>query len=161
MDLASFKKNDVLLELLKTASAQQKDVGLSYQWGDKEIVDKLRRHLAEKDLSVWIDSESESMMLTDLVKGVSNCKVTVAFVSEKYEENANCRAELQYVYKKKIPTIFIRTDEDFEPKMGDSLDLIMGGGKPLLLTGKDDEAFDRVVSVIVDKVQGEKKKKEE
>lgn len=155
MDLASFKKNDVLLELLKAASVPI-HVGLSYELDDKETVDKLHDRLVEKNLSVWIETENLSK------QGIGKCKVVVVFVSEKYESSDNCIRQLKYVDEKMIPMIVIRTDGDFEPNEGGAMSIILSGtSKPHLLTGADDEAFDKVVSVIVDKVEKEKKEKDE
>lgn len=159
MDLASFKKNNVLLELLKAASPM--DVGLSYHWDDKETVEKLRDWLVKKDLSVWVDAGFAEDTTEDLIKEITKCKLVVVFVSKKYENSANCKAQLKQVDEKVIPIVLVCTDGDYELENADSLELIKGQGKPHLLNGEDDEAFDKVVNVIVDKVEEEQKKKEE
>ena len=168
LDLATFKKNDYLLEILNASTAY--DVVLSYDEIDQSTVYKLRDRLVERGLRVWADADPtgdgedeipqdqrQSSFSKCKVAVLSKCKVAVVFASENYEKSANGKTEIEYLDKKKISMIFVRTNGDFEAIVGGSLELVIDGIAPHLLAGDDEEGFDKVVSVVLEKVEGEKK----
>ncbi|XP_072036187.1 uncharacterized protein [Amphiura filiformis] len=82
-------------------SSSKRDVMISYNWGAKKRMLKLRDKLEAVGISAWIDDEDIAEQpgegLADrLAKAVEDTDVFLMCYSKKYQESRNCKAEAIY-----------------------------------------------------------------
>ena len=69
------------------------DVMVSYNWGSKETVLKIREQLRGAGLSCWIDVEQMSgSTLEAMSAAVENCSVFLMCYSEGYSQSRSCKS---------------------------------------------------------------------
>lgn len=76
-----------------TGSSSTHDVMISYNWGSKETVLKIRDNLKQNGVTCWIDVEKMSgSTLEAMSAAVENCTVFVMCYSAKYLQSKNCQS---------------------------------------------------------------------
>lgn len=99
-----------------TRSSNTHDVMISYNWGSKETVYKIRDTLKQNGITFWIDEEQMSGSIMDAMSAaVENCTVFLMCYSEKYSQSQNCKSEAEYAIKKKKIIVPCKMEKDYEP----------------------------------------------
>jgi hypothetical protein len=82
-------------------------VMLSYQWDIQDAVVKVRQVLTQKKIKTWMDIDGgmEVDLYDSMARGVSNAACVVCFMTQQYEDSANCKMELKFAKDKNVPII--------------------------------------------------------
>jgi hypothetical protein len=95
-------------------SRSAKHVMLSYQWDHQKQVKAVNETLMKLGLNVWMDINGG--MGTDIYEsmaaGVSNASVVVCFMSQKYQESANCKLELKFAQQSGVEIVPVMMECD-------------------------------------------------
>lgn len=68
------------------------DVMISYNWGSKKTVLKIREQLEKNGISCWIDVDDMSGSMNDAMSAaVENCTIFLMCYSRAYLESRNCK----------------------------------------------------------------------
>lgn len=79
--------------MARAGSSNTHNVMISYNWGSKETVLKIRDSLKQNGVSCWIDVEKMSgSTLEAMSAAVENCTVFLMCYSEKYLQSKNCQS---------------------------------------------------------------------
>lgn len=93
------------------------DVMISYNWGSKTTVLKIREQLKKNGISCWIDVEDMSVSMNDAMSAaVENCTIFLMCYSRAYSESRNCKKKAEYAEQRKKIIIPCKMEADFEPK---------------------------------------------
>lgn len=99
-----------------TRSSNTHDVMISYNWGSKETVYKIRDTLKQNGITFWIDEEQMSgSTMVAMSAAVENCTVFLMCYSEKYSQSQNCQSEAEYAIKKKKIIVPCKMEKDYDP----------------------------------------------
>lgn len=75
------------------AGTSKYDVMISYNWGSKETVLKIRNNLEQNGVTCWIDEVHMSGSTIEAMgKAIDNCTVFLMCYSEKYSQSQNCKS---------------------------------------------------------------------
>lgn len=116
-----------LLKAIKNLSNEY-DVFISYQWDIKEYVVQLYKTLTmDYNLKVWMDEFElgSSRLTSELARAISNSRVFLCCVTQKYSESRNCIHEINWAYnrrKKFIVLMFERLMMEDIPDVGFLID---------------------------------------
>jgi hypothetical protein len=87
------------------------DVFLSYNWMIKEQVKQLEGKLIDSGLKVWRDERylksNGSDLLGQIANAISNSKIFICFITEKYCKSQACNQEIHYANRKSKPIIVL------------------------------------------------------
>lgn len=76
-----------------TSNSSKCDVMISYNWGSKETVLKIRENLEQNGIACWIDEEHMAgSIMQAMSTAVENCSVFLLCYSEKYLKSKNCQS---------------------------------------------------------------------
>eukprot|EP01051_Picozoa_sp_SAG22_P004184 SAG22_NODE_218_length_14885_cov_24.733699_5_plen_1447_part_00 len=93
-----------------TTEVQQhtgKHVMLSYQWDHQRSVMRVQEHLSRLGVKCWMDISGGmgSDIYDSMAQGVSSASVVVCFMSQKYQDSANCTLEAKFAKQSGIEII--------------------------------------------------------
>ena len=92
-------------------------VMISYCWTEKEKARGIAKYLQLKNIPVWIDiQQMEGNVLGKMAEAVEESSVILVFLSTGYKESQSCRTEAEYAYKLQREMVFIRAEENYEPR---------------------------------------------
>ncbi|XP_055957483.1 uncharacterized protein LOC126821326 [Patella vulgata] len=93
----------------KDSDAARGHVMISYQWGNQELLAKIRDRIRGHNEKVWMDiDDMEGSTLQAMAEAVEQADIVLICMSRKYKDSPNCRAEAEYAHqlrKKVIPLI--------------------------------------------------------
>lgn len=77
---------------------------LSYNWAEQEHVKLIRSQIAAVGCPTWMDVDGgmKSDIYDSMAEGVSNAACVVCFMSQAYQDSANCALELKFVSGKRL-----------------------------------------------------------
>jgi len=103
------------LETTHTSSASH--IMISYSWAQKERMRELAFNLKQKGYPIWIDVEQmEGSVLEKISEAIEESIVVIVGFSSQYKESQACRTEAEYAYNLKKEVIFVRAEDDFNPR---------------------------------------------
>ena len=122
---------------------------LSYNWGTKELVRKLKKELQVAGLKTWMDEENlgPGDLYEALAEAVENSKYVLFCYSEGYKKSAACRSEAEYADKLGKSVLFVRCQKCYKPDGW--LGFMLGNKLYYDVTG-DDAKFKSVFKQIID-----------
>lgn len=98
------------------AGTSKYDVMISYNWGSKETVLKIRNNLEQNGVTCWIDEVHMSGSTIEAMgKAIDNCTVFLMCYSEKYSQSQNCKSEAEYAHTKHKTIFPCKMDGYFQP----------------------------------------------
>eukprot|EP01051_Picozoa_sp_SAG22_P004182 SAG22_NODE_218_length_14885_cov_24.733699_3_plen_893_part_00 len=82
-------------------------VMLSYQWDHQRSVMRVQEHLSRLGVKCWMDISGGmgSDIYDSMAQGVSSASVVVCFMSQKYQDSANCTLEAKFAKQSGIEII--------------------------------------------------------
>eukprot|EP01047_Picozoa_sp_COSAG01_P028404 COSAG01_NODE_1906_length_8932_cov_6.105263_7_plen_1049_part_00 len=122
-------------------------VMLSYQWDIQDAVVKVRQVLTQKKIKTWMDIDGgmEVDLYDSMARGVSNAACVVCFMTQQYEDSANCKMELKFAKDKNVPIIPVMY-QGGGWRAGGWLGLITSGA--LWVAMNDTTSFDESVEML-------------
>ncbi|XP_062567505.1 uncharacterized protein LOC134229735, partial [Saccostrea cucullata] len=111
---ASFKKR---APVTPRQEPKHYDVMMSYQWGSKEMVHKVKNFLERNKITCWIDEESmKGSTLQAMAEAIEHSHIFLMCYSFKYFTSKNCRQEAEYANKLQKIIIPLKMQRDYEPR---------------------------------------------
>ncbi|ELT88039.1 hypothetical protein CAPTEDRAFT_72731, partial [Capitella teleta] len=91
-------------------------VFISYNWGSKATVLKIKDFLKSQGYKVWMDVENMSgSILEAMALAVEKAAVVIICYSQKYKESPNCRTEAEYTFKLGKAIVPLRMQKRYSP----------------------------------------------
>ena len=90
---------------------------LSYNWSTKGLIQKLKAKLLEAGLSTWMDEDDigTGSLNQSMATAVEQSAVVLICYSFGYRWSVNCKKEAEYAEVRKVPLIFVRAEENYQP----------------------------------------------
>ncbi|XP_060064487.1 uncharacterized protein LOC132544855 [Ylistrum balloti] len=89
---------------------------ISYQWGNQNMLKRIRDGLRANGFKVWMDiDDMEGSTLDAMARAVENADVVLVCFSQKYKDSDNCRAEAEYAFQKKKKIIPLKMEQNYKP----------------------------------------------
>jgi len=112
----------------QSAPTKQKHIMLSYNWGAQPLVIKCYDLLKSAGYNVWMDIRGgmKNNINASMAEGVEGAYLVLVFMTQKYQESANCSRELQYATSRKVPFIPIKA-QAYPWEQSGWLGLLMSG----------------------------------
>ncbi|CAF1042979.1 unnamed protein product [Brachionus calyciflorus] len=87
---------------------------ISYQWANQNLVRNIFQDLLIKNLSIWFDiwGHMEGCTYDAMATAIESSKVILVFLSNKYQESANCQLEFKYAGPRGKQFIFILVEDN-------------------------------------------------
>ncbi|ESO99950.1 hypothetical protein LOTGIDRAFT_230877 [Lottia gigantea] len=104
---------------LETSEKDSKNKGhvmISYQWGDQEILKRVRDKIRGSKKKVWMDiDDMEGSTLQAMADAVENADIVLICMSRKYKDSPNCRAEAEYAHQLRKTVIPLIMERSYKP----------------------------------------------
>jgi len=102
----------------KQAPPSGKHIMLSYNWDIQNEVKLVYAALKSRNIPVWMDIEGgmSGSIHNSMAYGVENAAAVVAFMTQKYEDSANCKKELSYADDLKSRIVPIMAQNDYKQR---------------------------------------------
>jgi len=146
-----FKELKLYLEIKKIeATEESKQIFISYSWANKQTVKQLKSVLDKIPLLCWMDENAMiggNQLFEQIDKGVSECSVFLACVSDQYGSSENCRREVRLATdrRKLIIPIMVATCDPYPPR-GDMGPLFAG---KLYIDISNEEKYKRNIEQLI------------
>lgn len=121
----SFSKlgNKLLAVNLKKEVKEEKsfDIFLSYNWDQKDQIRKLYEELVNNGFKCWLCNEvlKDPLKMDQIFEIISNSKIFVSCITEKYCKSEQCISEINYAKSIKKPIVIIMLVRPSLPILGD------------------------------------------
>lgn len=91
---------------------------LSYQWDVQEQVKEIKSLLNERQVKCWMDIDGgmKSDIYDSMAEGVQGAACVICFMTQAYQESANCKLELKFAQQSGVPIIPVMMQADFAAK---------------------------------------------
>lgn len=91
---------------------------LSYQWDVQEQVKEIKSLLNERQIKCWMDIDGgmKSDIYDSMAEGVQGAACVVCFMTQAYQDSANCKLELKFAQQSGVPIIPVMMQADFAAK---------------------------------------------
>jgi hypothetical protein len=91
---------------------------LSYQWDVQEQVKDIKGLLNERNVKCWMDIDGgmKSDIYDSMAEGVQGAACVMCFMSQAYQDSANCKLELKFAQQSGVPIIPVMMQADFKAK---------------------------------------------
>ena len=95
-----------------------KHVFLSYQWGVQAQVKEIKAHLNTRNVKCWMDIDGgmKSDIYDSMAEGVQGAACVVCFMTNAYQDSANCKLELKFAQQSGVPIIPVMMEPNFSAK---------------------------------------------
>ena len=95
-----------------------KHVFLSYQWDVQAQVKDIKGQLNEKNLKCWMDIDGgmKSNIYDSMAEGLQSAACVFCFMTQAYQDSANCKLELQFAQQSGVPIIPVMMQANFTAK---------------------------------------------
>ncbi|CAH1775998.1 unnamed protein product [Owenia fusiformis] len=101
---------------LAESESFQPHVMLSYQWGAKETMIRVKDKLKAAGYKVWMDVENMSgSTLEAMALAVERAAVVIVGMSQNYKDSPSCRTEAEYTYRLRKDIIPVRVQSQYTP----------------------------------------------
>lgn len=88
---------------------------LSYQWDHQVEVTAIRKMLEVRGICCWMDvDQMQSDIYDSMAEGVQGARVIVCFMSQPYQDSANCKLELKFAQQSGKPIVPVKMVPEFE-----------------------------------------------
>ncbi|XP_075249994.1 uncharacterized protein LOC142342527 isoform X3 [Convolutriloba macropyga] len=102
----------------KSKSGHKKKIMLSYNWGTKETVHKIKDALESWGYDTWIDDNQmgDNVMLS-MAEGVFNSDAVLICLTDNYQNSFNCQREASMTFDERKPMIPLKLEPgvDWKP----------------------------------------------
>ena len=99
----------------KGKARQDKHAMLSYQWDHQTEVTAIRKMLEARGIGCWMDvDQMQSDIYDSMAEGVQGARVIVCFMSQPYQDSANCKLELKFAQQSGKPIVPVKLVPEFE-----------------------------------------------
>ena len=80
---------------------------LSYQWDVQENVKEIKGLLNERGVKCWMDIDGgmKADMYDSMAEGVAGAACVICFMTQAYQDSANCKLELKFAQQSGVPII--------------------------------------------------------
>jgi len=118
---------------------KQKHIMLSYNWGAQPLVLRIYDVLKSEGFNVWMDIKGgmKNNINASMAEGVEGAYLVLVFMTQKYQESANCSRELQYATSRRVPFIPIKA-QPYPWEQSGWLGLLMSGELWVEVINEDD-----------------------
>jgi hypothetical protein len=91
---------------------------LSYQWDVQEQISEIKELLNERNVKCWMDIDGgmKSDIYDSMAEGVQGAACVVCFMSQAYQDSANCKLELKFAQQSGVPIIPVMMQANFTAK---------------------------------------------
>lgn len=107
---------------LKTTTLlpDSKHAFLSYQWDVQENVKEIKGLLNERGVKCWMDIDGgmKADMYDSMAEGVAGAACVICFMTQAYQDSANCKLELKFAQQSGVPIIPVMMQANLPPKAG-------------------------------------------
>ena len=86
-----------------------KHVMFSYQWDCQSEVQAVREHFAKLGIPTWMDTDGGMQVdiYDSMAEGVSDAACLVCFMTQAYQDSANCALELKFAKQSGVPIVCV------------------------------------------------------
>merc|ERR1719272_2517835 len=108
----------VTVPAAKSLLPDGKHAFLSYQWDVQEQVKAIKTLLNERNVKCWMDIDGgmKSNIYDSMAEGLQGAACVVCFMTQAYQDSANCKLELQFAQQSGVPIIPVMMQADFTAK---------------------------------------------
>lgn len=91
---------------------------LSYQWDVQEQVKEIKELLNARQVKCWMDIDGgmKSDIYDSMAEGVQGAACVVCFMTQAYQDSANCKLELKFAQQSGVPIIPVMMEANFSAK---------------------------------------------
>lgn len=91
---------------------------LSYQWNVQEEVKKIEEMLKKRNVKCWMDIDGgmKNDIYDSMAEGVQDAVCLICFMTQAYQDSANCKLELKFAQQSGVPIIPVMMQPDFKAK---------------------------------------------
>ena len=91
---------------------------LSYQWDVQDQVKEVKGLLHERKVKCWMDIDGgmKSNIYDSMAEGLQGAACVFCFMTQAYQDSANCKLELQFAQQSGVPIIPVMMQADFTAK---------------------------------------------
>merc|ERR1719272_1159826 len=91
---------------------------LSYQWDVQEQVKEIKEKLKQRNVKCWMDIDGgmKSNIYDSMAEGLQGAACVVCFMTQAYQDSANCKLELQFAQQSGVPIIPVMMQANFAAK---------------------------------------------
>ena len=91
---------------------------LSYQWDVQDQVKAIKSLLNDRNVKCWMDIDGgmKSDIYDSMAEGVQGAACVVCFMTQAYQDSANCKLELKFAQQSGVPIIPVMMQADFAAK---------------------------------------------
>ena len=95
-----------------------KHVFLSYQWDVQDQVLQIKQMLNERNIKCWMDIDGgmKSDIYDSMAEGLQGAACLLCFMSQAYQDSANCKLELKFAQQSGVPIIPVMMQANFTAK---------------------------------------------
>ncbi|KAK6183584.1 hypothetical protein SNE40_011037 [Patella caerulea] len=98
------------------SDAARGHVMISYQWGNQELLTKIRDRIRGHNEKVWMDiDDMEGSTLQAMAEAVEQADIVLICMSRKYKDSPNCRAEAEYAHQLRKRVIPLIMEKGYRP----------------------------------------------
>ena len=91
---------------------------LSYQWDVQEQVKTIKEMLNRRKVKCWMDIDGgmKSDIYDSMAEGVQGAACVICFMTQAYQDSANCKLELKFAQQSGVPIIPVMMQPNFAAK---------------------------------------------
>ena len=91
---------------------------LSYQWDVQDQVKVIKAKLNNRYIKCWMDIDGgmKSDIYDSMAEGVQGAACVLCFMTQAYQDSANCKLELKFAQQSGVPIIPVMMQPDFKAK---------------------------------------------
>ena len=100
----------------KPLLADGKHAFLSYQWNVQEQVKEIKCLLNDRNVKCWMDIDGgmKSDIYDSMAEGVQGAACLICFMTQAYQDSANCKLELKFAQQSGVPIIPVMMQANFK-----------------------------------------------
>ena len=97
---------------------ESKHAFLSYQWDVQDQVKEIKEFLSDQNVKCWMDIDGgmKSDIYDSMAEGVQGAACIICFMTQAYQDSANCKLELKFAQQSGVPIIPVMMQENFTAK---------------------------------------------
>ena len=102
----------------KPLLADGKHAFLSYQWDVQDQVKEIKCLLNDRNIKCWMDIDGgmKSDIYDSMAEGVQGAACIICFMTQAYQDSANCKLELKFAQQSGVPIIPVMMQANFTAK---------------------------------------------
>lgn len=91
---------------------------LSYQWDVQDQVKEIKERLNRRQVKCWMDIDGgmKSDIYDSMAEGVQGAACVICFMTQAYQDSANCKLELKFAQQSGVPIIPVMMQANFTAK---------------------------------------------